>query len=150
MRFLGIDYGMKKIGLALSDESFSFAFPDSVIINNGIDKSARSVLDICKKNNVSMIVIGRSIDLKGKDNPIMVDILKFKKKLEDIGGMKVEFEDEFFTTREARILSSKDNNRGRTSTKARVDKKNIKRLIDAEAAAIILESYIKRQKIIKS
>lgn len=146
MRFLGIDYGRKKIGLALSDESASFAFPNSVIINKGIDKSAEVVLGICKKNNVSKIIVGRSIDVKGKPNPIMADILKFKEILEEKSGIEVEFEDEFFTTREARTLLSKDDNLGRRATKARIDKKNVKKAIDAEAAAIILKSYIERKK----
>lgn len=146
MRFLGIDYGSKNIGLALSDESASFAFPNSVIINKGIDKSVEAILTVCKKNNVSKIIMGRSIDVKGKPNPIMEDILKFKKAIEDKSGIKVEFEDEFFTTREARMLLSKDDNLGRRATKARLDKKNIKKVIDAEAATIILRSYIDRQK----
>ncbi|PIR58046.1 MAG: Holliday junction resolvase RuvX [Parcubacteria group bacterium CG10_big_fil_rev_8_21_14_0_10_38_31] len=146
MRFLGIDYGKKNIGLALTDESASFAFPSSVIINKGIDKSVEEVLSVYKKNNVSKIIIGRSIDSKGNPNPIMVDILKFKKKIEEATGIKVEFEDEFFTTREARILLSKDDNLGRRATKARLDKKNVKKVIDAEAATIILKSYIDRKK----
>jgi len=148
MRFLGIDYGKKNIGLALSDESASFAFPNSVIINKGIDKSAEIVLGVSKKNNVSKIIMGRSIDVKGKPNPIMKDILKFKEILEENTGIKVEFEDEFFTTREARILLSKDDNLGRRATKARMDKKNIKKVIDAEAATIILKSYLERQKML--
>ncbi|MCR4283882.1 MAG: Holliday junction resolvase RuvX [Parcubacteria group bacterium] len=148
MRLLGIDYGRKNIGLAFSDESASFAFPDSVIINKGIDKSAEVVLGICKKNNVSKIIIGRSIDVKGKPNPIMEDILKFKKVIEEKSGIKVEFEDEFFTTREARILLSKDDNLGRRATRARIEKKNVKKTIDAQAAAIILKSYIERKKML--
>lgn len=148
MRFLGIDYGKKKIGLALTDESASFAFPNSVIINKGIDKSVEEVLSVYKKNNVSKIIIGRSIDSKGKLNPIMIDILKFKKKIEEAIDIEIEFEDEFFTTREARILLSKDDNLGRRATRARLDKKNIKKVIDAEAAAIILKSYLERQKML--
>ncbi len=146
MRFLGIDYGIKNIGLALSDESASFAFPFTVITNKNISKSLEGVLEVCKKNNVSKIIIGRSIDTKGKHNPIMVDILKFKKNLEESVNIKVEFEDEFFTTREARMLSAKEEKLGRAATKARKDKKNIKKMIDAEAATIILQSYISRHK----
>jgi len=138
---------MKKIGLALSDESGSFAFPVSVIINKGIGKSAEEIIGICRENNVSRVIVGRSIDMKGKHNPIMADILKFNKIIEEKSVMKVEFEDEFFTSREARMLLSKDDNLGRKMTKARVTKKDVKKIVDAEAATIILESYIERQKM---
>lgn len=148
MRLLGIDYGAKKIGLALSDTSAIFAFPHSVILNKGIDKSADEIFRICVENGVSKIILGRSIDFKGRPNPIMADILKLKKKLEEDFSIDVQFEDEFSSTREARTLSLKDD-LGRIASRARASKKKIKKIVDAEAAAIILKSYIDRQNMLK-
>ena len=56
MRLLGIDYGSKKIGLALSDESGQFAFSYDVIANNV--KTLDSLAKICDKEKVEKIIIG--------------------------------------------------------------------------------------------
>ncbi len=148
MRLLGIDYGAKKIGLALSDESAILAFPHSVILNKGIGRSADEISQICAKLGVSKIVLGRSFDYKRRPNPIMSDILKFKKILEEDFNIDVCFEDEFSSTREAKTLISKDD-LGRRASRARLSKKRIKKTVDAEAAAIILKNYIDRQNMLK-
>jgi putative holliday junction resolvase len=95
MRILGIDYGAKRVGIAVSDEKRQFALPLSVIINspiliNEIDK-------IAKDNEVKEIVLGESKNYKGKDNEIMLEILDFKNVLEE-RGFTVHMEPEFLTS----------------------------------------------------
>jgi putative holliday junction resolvase len=122
MKILGIDFGSKRIGLAVSDESGKMAFPHSVILNN---KSALDeVGDIVKKEKIESIIIGESKDFKGEPNEIMKEIERFKKILEEKTKMPVFFEPEFMTSQQAEHLQGKNE------------------MHDASAATIILQSYL--------
>jgi len=125
MKILGIDYGTKKVGLALSDEGGRIAFPLSVIPN---DKTLlQKISDICKKEEVGAIVIGESLDYKGEPNPIMKKINVFHGQLEEKTGKPVFLSPEFLSSKQARnILDSGEKN-------------------DASAAAIILQTYLDKQ-----
>ncbi len=127
MRYLGIDYGNRKVGLAISDEAGSFAFPYQVIENRGLDNLIAQIEKICDNEGVGSIVLGESIDLSGLANDIQKDISNFKEKLEKETGREVILEKEFFTTQEARRI---------------IDEDQVDRQTDARAAALILKSYL--------
>src|SRR3989338_9086055 len=77
MRYLGIDFGSKRVGLALSDESGTLAFPYSVVKN---DKALLSEIErIVREQKVKLIVMGESRDFKGRDNPIAKQAAECKK-----------------------------------------------------------------------
>ncbi len=122
---MGIDYGGKRVGVALSDETERFAYPYEVLKNDS--QLIDNILKICHKERVGKIVLGRSLDYKMQPNPIMVKIDEFKSEIEIASGLAVEFENEFMTTAEAERLQGKG------------DK------LDSSAAALILKSYIDRQ-----
>lgn len=126
MKVLGIDYGTKKIGLALSDESGTFAFPHSTIENN--DKALDRIIAIILGSLVEKIVVGESLDYKGENNPIMDDVYAFADRLEKQTGIEVFFEPEFLTTTQAGKEQGRRDN------------------LDASAAALILQSYLLREK----
>lgn len=127
MRLMGIDYGGKRVGVALSDEAGRFAYPYEVLKN---DKDlVDNILKGIKKERVGRVVLGKSLDYKMQPNAIMAKVEEFKTELEIASGLPVEFENEFMTTMEAERLQGKG------------DK------IDASAAALILRSYIDRQGI---
>ena len=121
MRYLGIDYGSKRIGVAVSDESNKFALPNSVILNTS--DAINEICKIAKDFQISEMVMGESRDYKGQPNTILLDSLKFKGKLE-AKGFKVHLELEFMTSAQA----------------ARLQGKNDK--LDASAAAIILQVFL--------
>jgi putative Holliday junction resolvase len=126
MRFIGIDYGKKRIGIAISDESGNFAFAHSVVENN--KNAIKKIKKICEENNVAEIILGQSFDFKGLPNPIMKKIDKFKSLIEKETKLPVVYESETLTTKQAeRII-------GRTKK------------TDASAAALILNSYLEKQK----
>lgn len=126
MRYLGIDYGSKRVGIALSDESNAFALPHKVIENS--KKLTEEINDIVCQNNVEVIVVGESKNFKGEDNTIMDAIRKFKEELENKVGKKVIFEPEFMSSQQAERWQGKND------------------MHDASAAAIILQSYLDRLK----
>lgn len=133
MRYLGVDYGTKKIGLALSDEAGMMGFPHSIIPN-----TPRLVDELCAliaKENVGAVVIGESRNLAGGENPIAKDARMFGDQIAERAGVLVFYESEVFTSAEARRAPGKEMKS--RAPKARVD-------VDASAAALILTSYLSR------
>ena len=122
MRYIGIDFGMKRIGVALSDQDGDFAMPHSVIENG--KGATTTVAALAKKECVGAIVIGRSLDYKGAPNPIMRKAQQFAHDLEKLSGLAVLYENEFLTSAEAERIQ------GKTET------------LDASAAALILKSFL--------
>jgi putative Holliday junction resolvase len=124
-RILGIDYGSKRVGLALSDENCQFALPLSVIENDDmlLDKIKKIALD----NEIGEIVMGESRNYDGKPNSILLDSITLKEDLEALGYI-VHFEPEFMTSVQAERFQGKSH------------------MLDASAAALILQSYLDRDK----
>lgn len=119
---MGIDYGEKRIGLAITDEKKQFAFPYSVIENKS--QIIKKIQEIIKKEAIKKIILGLPLDIAGRPNPVLKSVEKFKKNLEKVSGLSVEFENEIFTTKEAERIQGKHGK------------------IDASAAALILKSYL--------
>lgn len=137
MRYLGIDYGHKKVGLSLSDEEGKFAFPFKIIPNdmNLVDQ----VHNICGEENITAIVLGESHDLSGKPNKIMGSIEEFKRNLESELDLPIHLEKEFMTSMFAR------GGEGKESNTARKTKKEKGGNIDDSAAALILQRFLDRK-----
>src|SRR3989344_9616212 len=71
MRYLGIDYGSKRVGLALSDEDGTMGFPHATVAN-----TPRLIDELCAliaKENIGAAVIGESRNFHGEENPIAKD-----------------------------------------------------------------------------
>lgn len=124
-RILGIDYGTKRVGVAVSDENREFALPVSVITSNA--SLVEAISKIAVQYEVKDIVIGESRDYKGVPNPIFAKTEELKHDLEQ-AGYRVYLELEFMTSMQAERLQGKH------------DK------IDASAAALILQSYLDRNR----
>ncbi len=122
---MGIDYGTKKVGIALSDEKGTMAFPHSVIPNDA--KLLSSIEKVIEREKVSEIVIGHSIDKEGKPNKVQEAIESFMLDITLSIGIPVHLETERFTTQEAMRIQGKT------------------KLTDASAAALILDSYLMRK-----
>ena len=142
MRFLGIDYGTKRIGVAISDENNRLAFPKEILLNDS--NTFEKLGQIIKKENISDIVIGESVDFSGALNTlsarIEVFILEFKEKF----NLPVHKQKEFLTSVEAR--KSKDTKKMLSPSRARSRIKQIKSgRVDASAAALILQRYLDRR-----
>ena len=96
MRYLGIDYGSSKIGLALSDEAGTMGFPHAVVTN-----TPRLVEELCAliaAENVGALVIGESRDLTGAENPIAKGARTLGGQLAERAGVPVFYESEVFTS----------------------------------------------------
>jgi len=134
MKYLGIDYGSKRVGVAISDDSGSMAFPKTILKN---DLSLLdTILNICEEEKITAIVLGESHDLSGKPNKIMGSIEEFKQNLEGELDMPVYYQKEFMTSVFAR------GNEGKGVNNAKKIKQEDKGKVDASAAALILQRYL--------
>jgi len=124
MRYLGIDFGTKKVGIALSDEGGQMAFPREVIQNDG--DLLKKVESLIQSEGVEEIVIGHSLKGDGSENEVQAAIDEFITDLTLATGLPVHLEPEQYSTQEALRIQ------GRTEK------------TDASAAAIILNSYLSK------
>ena len=139
MKYLGIDYGSKRVGVAISDDGGTFAFPLKIISNDPF--LIEAISKICSTENVGEIVLGESFDLSGKPNKIMGDINDFKKNLEESLKLPVHFQKEFMTTIEARGREGKEVNNAKKVAKGEQAQ------ADASAAALILQRYLEKKNL---
>ncbi len=124
MKMLGVDYGLKRVGIAMTDQSGFFAMPHSVLDNN--NKLIGEIVKICRENNIGKIIVGLSLNYKMEPNFLMENINNFVKRLSQKTGTEIVLENETLTTAEA----------------ARIQGNTVQ--IDASSAALILKSYIDR------
>ena len=141
MKYLGIDYGSKRVGLAMSDEEGVFAFPYKIIINNM--ELVDTIHNICGTEEISAIVLGESSNLSGTPNKIMGSIEEFKRNIETELDIPVYFQKEFMTTVEARGRGGKEVNNAKKVTK------NKQVSADASAAALILQRFLEKKNLNK-
>ena len=126
MTILGIDYGRKKIGLALSEGIL--AEPLTVVRK---ERSVSRIKEICKNQGVTKIVMGLP------DSGLVEEIKLFAQKLSGMTGLTVTFQDEVLTSQSA-VVKMIEAGRNR---KFRRQKE------DAVAAALILESYLEKTNV---
>ena len=130
MKFLGIDYGDKRIGIAVSDETGSFAFPRAVLQNTG--KIFDEIKKICAEEEIEKIIVGVPISFSGGQSAQAGKVLEFAEHLKQYTNIPIEKENEIF------------------STKVALDMGASKEKIDQSAAAIILQSYLDRTRMMNN
>lgn len=128
MRYLGIDYGSKRIGLALSDEKGLLAFPYKTLNGANSDTIIKEIKKIISKENVEKIVIGLPFTLKSQMSFQAQKVRRFGEALSSLVQLPIVFENEIFTSRMA-------------------EKSGVSReKLDASAAALILQDFLDKQK----
>ncbi len=128
MRVLGIDYGSKHLGLALSDPEGRLARPHGVVANSNL--VIAELAELCQREEVGLIVMGEPLRLNREPNALLKPAQAFADRLIRATQLSVFWEPEWFTTTEARRLQS--------STKYE--------RLDATAAYLILTNYLEKQK----
>ncbi len=125
-KVLGIDYGAKRVGVAISDALQQFAFPKTLWPND--ERLIDRICSLCKEEGVEEVVVGESKSFAMQDNPIAPRAREFAEAVAHQCGVRVVFEPEVLSTQQARRLVP-----GR-------------RGVDVVAAAIILEAYLARKR----
>lgn len=132
MRILGIDYGERRIGLAISDESATIATPLSTIEYSKIDAVVNSLNKIIEEYPVKEVVVGLPLNLKGGSGSFTKKAAEFAEFLKEKLDIPVKLYDERLTSKTAE----------RYLIDAGISRKKRKKLTDKLAAQIILQDYL--------
>lgn len=133
MRYLGIDHGGKRIGLAIGDDETHIAAPLEVVEADSLDEAVGAVVLIIKEEGIDQIVLGLPTSMSGSNNKQADIVKRFGAALEQASGTKVNYEDERLSSKQADAL---------TRDVAAANK-------DAIAAMVILQSYLDKLKMKK-
>ncbi|HPG28258.1 MAG TPA: Holliday junction resolvase RuvX, partial [Myxococcota bacterium] len=114
VRILGIDLGNKRIGLAISDELGSIAFPAGVLASRGRRRDLEALRDLIREREIGAAVVGLPIHMDGRRGPEAERATTFANDLAALAGVPVETLDERWTSIEAeRLLEAGGRGRGR-------------------------------------
>ncbi len=133
MRYLGIDYGTKKVGLALSDEAGMMGFPKEVVPNT--PSLATDLCVLIALERVGAVVIGESLNYVGVENEIARDARLLGDAIAQKAKIPVFYESEILTSAEARRQHE-------PTEKTRAPQTHPD--VDASAAALILTSFLSK------
>jgi putative Holliday junction resolvase len=134
-RILAVDYGLKRIGLAITDLLQITASPFDTIESVSFKKNALKIAQIARSNEVSEIVVGLPLSMNG-DKSEMTDIVdKFIEELKNVSLLSVKAIDERLTTVQAE----------RMLVEADISRQKRKGLKDKVAAALILQAYLEQK-----
>lgn len=133
MRALGLDVGSKTIGVALTDEAEIAAHPLAVLERVGNSGDAAAIAALVTRHGVTDVVVGMPYELSGRVGHRGRLVQQFMKVVADaIAPVPVHAQDERFTTAEAeRVLIDAD-----------VSRQKRKGVIDQQAAALILQTWL--------
>ena len=124
MKYLGIDFGSKKVGFAQSDDEGRMAYPLMISPNDA--NLLKDTLELIREMKFSTVVLGESVDGKGKPNAIAKEARKFAATIESAIDVTIAFEKEWYSTVEARKQPGNEGNHN----------------VDDQAAAIVLQRYL--------
>lgn len=132
-KLLGIDYGEKRIGIAISDEQQNYIFPGETIENSS--STFKEIKDIVEKENIEQIIVGFPVNMRGQESAQSEKTKKFAQAIQDRTKISVKLEDERLTSQLAKRL-----------LKTVPGKKKQKGNIDRQSAVLILESYMEKNR----
>lgn len=137
-RVMGIDYGSRRIGIALSDELWITASGFETVKWNGQDDAwaLDRIAAIVKEKNVSVIVLGKPSRTDGGQSETEIKANAFGAKLTELTGIEPVLKDERFTT----VIAS------RQLHEKNVRSRDQRSVIDQEAAAILVREYLEQHR----
>lgn len=144
-KYLGIDFGIKRVGIAISDAGLTISFPRDYILNDNM--LLKKLSTIVREEEIKKIVIGMPVSMSGESSE-QTEITKtfsdkLRKFLEKEGNIaEIDFIDERLTSRMAGAEIIR--------TVAKKSKRREKGLVDEMSAQIILQNYLDREKNLRT
>ncbi|MBP3323573.1 MAG: Holliday junction resolvase RuvX [Clostridia bacterium] len=136
MVILAVDLGKVRTGVAICDKFEVLASPVEVITEHNREKLAVRIAEICKERKPEMIVLGLPKNMDGSEGESAQAARAFGEMLKEKTELPLEFGDERGTTITAHGYLNNTDTRG----------KKRKNVVDAVAATIILEDYLRKRK----
>lgn len=136
MIILSVDYGDARTGVAVCDKSEMLASPVTVIKETYMPKVAAGIASVCAEKRAELVVVGCPVNMDGSFGARAEKCTELAEMLRTEHGLNVTTWDERMTTIEAHRALNETNTRG----------KKRKEVVDAVAATIILEDYLRYRK----
>jgi putative holliday junction resolvase len=133
LRILAIDYGRKRIGLAVSDAMGITAHPLAVLSRTNRRNDLRRLRELCREHSVGRIIVGHPIDMTGELGEMADEASRFAARLKKEVGLPIELLDERLTSWEAEQSLPEAKSARRKGAP-----------IDDLAAAILLREYLEK------
>ena len=140
MRFLGIDHGKSKIGLALGDNEANFCLPYKIIKAEDFFKNINNIL---KEESIDEIVLGLPKNLSNEETQQTDVVYVFLNQLKEVVKIPIHLEDERMTSVMGKGMQGKYLKED-SRKENRKNKLKIKSDEDASSATLILDSFLKR------
>jgi len=102
MKYLGIDWGMKKIGIAIGDDETRIASPAMTLRFHSLGEVTKKITELIERDEVGRIVIGEPTGIQGQEK-VSEEFDEFKKVVASC-GVEIVYEDERLTTKLAQVL----------------------------------------------
>ena len=133
-RILAVDYGRKRIGLALSDELGLTAQPLGTLVRVNRQKDLSRLREACRTHGVTHIIVGHPLHMTGEAGEMANEAARFAARIEKEIGINVELVDERLTSWEA----------AQTVAETRPSARRKREPLDDVAAAILLRDYLEQ------
>lgn len=133
---LSIDYGLKRIGLAVSDPTRTFTFHHSVIENKNLPYVISEIQKVISEKEIDLIIVGMPLNMDRSKGEMAKNVENFIKVLKEKSGLEIQSVDERLSS-----YIAEENLR-----KSNISSRKIKQYIDLEAARVILEEYLNGNK----
>ena len=130
--WLGVDWGQRRVGLALSDPTGTIASPFQVLEVRGDGAAIRGILGLLEANRVDRLVVGLPLSLNGSESPQTLRVRRFAEKLSSKTRVPVFYVDERLSSRQAE----------RDLIEMGVRREKRRETVDAVAASLLLQSAL--------
>lgn len=136
MKAMGIDFGLKRFGIALSDATKFLASPFSTYHRKDEEADINYFVDLIDKEKVDEIVCGLPLNMQGEEQEIARLTREFMAKIAEIKPIKISFVDERLSSLMAEELLKQTEK----------DWKKRKEKLDSVSASIILQEYLDKER----
>jgi putative Holliday junction resolvase len=131
---MALDYGTRRIGLAISDAEGSFAFPAGALTSKGRARDLEELARLVADRGVRRIVVGLPIHMSGQRGETARAAEEFANEVAKATGLPVEMLDERWTTREAE----------RSLAESKSGRRRRREAVDSAAATLLLQTWLAR------
>lgn len=133
-RVLGIDFGTRRIGLALSDPTGTLASPLPFLENNGLPKVSANLKELVQMHGIQTVVIGIPRNMDGTYGPAALKVREFISQIQPHLSAKIVPQDERLTT----VQASRD------LAQMGLKQKDLRKKVDSSSACLIVQQFLDR------
>lgn len=135
MKYLGLDVGNRRVGIAFGDSDLRIATPVTVVTRTNIEHDAQTIARLVHDYDATKLIVGLPRNMDGTQGMQAEAVIEYARTLEALVQVPVIFWDERLTTLEATQRTQSAGARGKKSRQG----------LDAIAAAVILQDYLDSQ-----